>query len=41
MTDFAGLQLAAEAVELHRDLPVIIVAGAANPVAYKTLLRFC
>jgi CheY-like chemotaxis protein len=38
MSDFAGLQLAAEAVELHRDLPVIIVAEAANPVGIQNTL---
>ena len=35
MSDFAGAQFAVEAVELHRDLPVIIVAWAANPVGIQ------
>ena len=32
MRDFAGTQLAVEAVELRRNFPVIIVACMANPV---------
>jgi CheY-like chemotaxis protein len=35
MSEFAGAQLAVEAVELRRDLPVIIVAWAANPVGVQ------
>ena len=35
VSDFAGAQLAVEAVELRRDLPVILVAWAANPVGVQ------
>jgi|HubBroStandDraft_6_1064221.scaffolds.fasta_scaffold4428269_1 hypothetical protein len=35
MGEFAGAQLAVEAVELRRDLPVIIVAWAASPVGIQ------
>jgi CheY-like chemotaxis protein len=35
MSDLTGAHLAVEAVELRRDLPVIIVAWAANPVGIQ------
>jgi DNA-binding NtrC family response regulator len=35
MRDFAGSQLAVEAVELRPDFPVIIVAWMANPVGIQ------
>jgi DNA-binding NtrC family response regulator len=38
MSDFAGAQLAVEVVELRRDLPVIIVAWAANPVGIRNAI---
>src|SRR5216684_3901537 len=38
MRDFAGAQLAVEAVELRRDFPVIIVAYMANPVGIQNTI---
>jgi CheY-like chemotaxis protein len=35
MSEFAGARLAVEAVELRRNLPVIIVAWAASPVGIQ------
>jgi hypothetical protein len=38
MSDLAGAQLTIEAVELRRNLPVIIVAWAANPVGIQNTI---
>jgi hypothetical protein len=35
MRDGAGAQLAVEATELHRGLPVIMIASLANPIGIQ------
>jgi len=38
MRDLSGAQLAADAVELRPNLPLIIVAGVANPVGIQNTI---